>query len=62
MAKKSNWIAGAIKHPGALHKTLGVAAGKKIPEKKLEQATHSKNPLTRKRAQLAETLKGMKRK
>lgn len=36
MAK--NWIAGAIKHPGALHKDLGVPMGKKIPEGKLEKA------------------------
>ena len=54
-----NWIAGAIKHPGALHKELGVPEGKKIPEKKLEKAEHSKNPVERKRANLAETLKGM---
>lgn len=55
-----NWIAGAIKHKGALHKTLGVPKGEKIPEKKLEKAEHSKNPLTRKRANLAETLKGLR--
>lgn len=60
MAKK-NWIAGAIKHKGALHKELGVPAGKKIPEKKLEKAEHSKNPTERKRANLAKTLKGFKK-
>ena len=54
-----NWIAGAVKHKGALHKELGVPEGKKIPEKKLEKAEHSKNPLERKRANLAETLKGL---
>ena len=58
MAK--NWIAGAIKHPGALHKSLGVPAGKPIPAKKLEAATHSKNPTTARRANLAKTLKGMR--
>lgn len=58
MAEKK-WIQGAIKHKGALHKSLGVPEGKKIPEKKLEKAEHSKNPTTRKRAALAETLKGM---
>lgn len=52
-----NFIKGAIKHPGALHKTLGVPEGEKIPEKKLEKAEHSKNPLTRKRADLAKTLR-----
>lgn len=51
------WIKGAIKRPGALHEALGVPEGKKIPEKKLEKATHSRNPLTRKRADLAETLR-----
>lgn len=60
MAK--DWIKGAIKHPGALHKELGVKEGKKIPEAKLEKAEHSKNPLLRKRANLAETLKKMKKK
>lgn len=59
---KEKWIQGAIKHPGALHKSLGVPEGKKIPEKKLEKAEHSKNPKTAKRARLAETLKHMKKK
>lgn len=54
-----HWISGAIKHSGALHKSLGVPKGEKIPEKKLEKAEHSRNPKTAKRARLAETLKGM---
>jgi hypothetical protein len=54
MAKK--WIKGAIKHPGALHRDLGVPQGEKIPAKKLAAATHSKNPTVRKRANLAKTL------
>jgi hypothetical protein len=58
----TNWIKGAIKKPGALHKTLGVPKGEKIPEKKLKAAEHSKNPTTRRRANLAETLKGMHKK
>lgn len=53
----SKWIQGAIKHPGALHQELHVPEGKKIPEKKLKKAEHSKNPTLRKRANLAETLK-----
>lgn len=57
MAKK--WIQGAIKHPGALRKTLGVKKGQKIPASKLKKAEHSKNPKTAKRARLAETLKKM---
>lgn len=57
-----NWISGAIKKPGALHKELGVPKGKKIPEAKLEKAEHSDNPKLRKRANLAETLKKMHKK
>jgi hypothetical protein len=56
---KEKWIQGAIKHKGALHKSLGVPEGKKIPASKLKKAEHSKNPTTRKRAILAETLKKM---
>ena len=37
---------------------LGVPAGEKIPEKKLEKAEHSSNPTIRKEANLAKTLKG----
>lgn len=54
----SHWISGAIKHPGALHRELGVPQGQKIPAKKLNAAAHSSNPLERKRANLAKTLKG----
>jgi hypothetical protein len=53
---KKNWIHNAIKHPGALHEALHVPQGKKIPPSKLEKATHSKSPLMRERANLAETL------
>lgn len=56
--ESGHWIQGAISHPGALRETLGVKTGYDIPEAKLEKAEHSKNPLTRKRANLAETLKG----
>lgn len=62
MAEKKKFIAEAIKHPGSLHKALGIPMGKKIPEKKLEKAEHSKNPSLKKKAVLAETLKGFKRK
>ena len=60
MAKGGNWIKGAIKHPGALHRQLGVPMGQKIPAKKLEKATHSSNPTLAKRARLAKTLRGFK--
>ncbi len=56
--KEERWIQGAIKKPGALHKELGIPKGKKIPEKTLKRAEHSENPTLRKRANLAETLKG----
>jgi hypothetical protein len=59
--KKKNWIAGAIKKPGALHKELGIASGKKIPVKTLVKAA-SKGGKLGKRARLAETLKGLKHK
>lgn len=53
---KKNWIAGAIKHPGALRKTLGAKKGEPIPEAKLEKAAKGKG-VTAKRARFAETLK-----
>jgi hypothetical protein len=53
----AKWIQGAIKHPGALHKSLHVPSGEKIPEAKLNKAAHSSNPVLRKRAVLAKTLK-----
>ncbi len=57
MAKDpKNWIAGAIKHPGALHRALGVPEGQKISGKKLTKAAHSKSPAVRKEVALAKTL------
>lgn len=61
MRAKKNFIQGAIKKPGALHKALKVKQGQKIPEAKLEKALHSKSPLMRKRANLAVTLKKLPR-
>jgi hypothetical protein len=52
----SNWIAGAISHPGALHRALHVPAGEKIPAAKLAKAAKSNDPTTKKRAILAKTL------
>jgi hypothetical protein len=57
MAKGGNWIAGAVKNKGALHRSLGVPMGEKIPAKKLNAAMHSDNPTIAKRARLAKTLK-----
>jgi hypothetical protein len=55
MAKK-NWIKGAIKHPGALHKQMGVPQGQPIPAKKLAAAAEKGGKLGA-RARLAQTLK-----
>jgi hypothetical protein len=51
------WIQKAVQHPGALRKKLKAKPGEKIPAAKLKAAEHSKNPKTRKQANLAETLK-----
>lgn len=55
MATK-NWIAGAIKKPGALRKSLGVKEGQTIPAAKLAKAAKSSGTMG-KRARLAQTLK-----
>lgn len=57
MAEK--WIQKAIKKPNALHKSLGVPEGKKIPAGKLAAAAKKPGKIG-KRARLAETLKGFK--
>lgn len=56
MAKK--FIQEAIKHPGALRKSLHAKKGKPIPAKKLAEAA-KKGGVLGKRARLAETLKKM---
>jgi len=50
------FIKGAIKHPGALHKQLGVPEGQKIPSAKLAKAAHAGGKLGQ-RARFAQTLK-----
>ena len=47
---------GAVKHPGALHKEMGVPEGEKIPAAALEKAAHAGGKLGR-RARLAETFR-----
>lgn len=54
-----NWIAGAIKKPGALRAALKAKPGQPIPEKKLAAAAKKPGKLGQ-RARLAETLKKMK--
>jgi len=58
---KEKWIQKAHIKKGALHKELGVTAGKKIPQKKLK-AAEKKGGLVAKRAHLAETLKSLRKK
>lgn len=62
MAK--DWITGAIKKPGALRKTLGIKKGKDISVSKLKKAAEGKgvSKKTEKRAELALTLKKMRKK
>lgn len=57
MAK--NWIAGAIKKPGALRKSLGVKEGESIPAGKLAKAANAPGKMGQ-RARLAQTLKKFK--
>ena len=65
MSKVSDhkWISQAVKpsRKGALHRELGVPEGEKIPAKKMAAASRSDNPLIRKQAALAKTLKGFKK-
>jgi len=60
MATKSkNWIADAIKKPGALKKSMSVKKGEKIPAGKLAAAAKKPGKMGQ-RARLAQTLKGFK--
>lgn len=56
-----HWMKGAVKHPGALRATAkrdGLIKGdEKLSGKDINKLEHSKNPTTRKRAELAETFK-----
>jgi len=59
MRGKKNFIAEAIKKPGALRKALGAKSGKPIPTGKLEAAAKAPGKMGQ-RARFAMTLKGMK--
>lgn len=59
MATK-RWIKGAIKHPGALRRSLKVKKGKTIPVKRLRAAAKKGGKLG-KRARLALTLRKLPR-
>ncbi len=60
----ANWVkkVTSTMQKGALHRMLNVPQGQKIPANKIEEATHSKNLLLRKRAILAKTLGKMHKK
>tara|TARA_R100001244_G_scaffold118126_1_gene87921 strand:- start:274 stop:468 length:195 start_codon:yes stop_codon:yes gene_type:complete len=60
--KNKNWIQKAIKNPGSLRKTAGVKKGQKIRSKELNKLAKSKNPTTQRRANLAKTLRGFRKK
>jgi hypothetical protein len=60
MAKKGNWIAGATKNKGGLHRSLGVPAGKKIPAGKVAAAA-AKGGKVGRQARLAQTLSKMRK-
>ena len=59
--KDKKWIQKAIKRPGALRKKACVKKGENIPVRWLRKAAKSKDPRTRKQAQLALTFKKMRR-
>ena len=59
--KKKNWIQKAIKHPGALRKSLGVSGDRTIPAAKLRKAAKAPGLLGQ-RARFAETLMNMHKK
>jgi len=58
---KKDWIQDAVERPGALRKKLGVKKGKKITKAQLNKAAKSKNPRTRKQANLAKTFAKMRK-
>lgn len=58
MSPKKNWIAGATKNKGGLHRSLGVPEGKKIPAARISAAAQKGGKIG-KQARLAQTLKKM---
>jgi hypothetical protein len=63
MGNQKKWIHSAInpQHKGKLREELHMKKGQDIPLKKLEKAATSNNPILRKEAVLAETLRKMHR-
>jgi hypothetical protein len=62
MAKHNVSLYRALHHlrKGGLHKALGVPAGEKIPDDKLESARNSSNEHVKKMAEFAHTMKSWK--
>lgn len=60
MAKK-NWIAGATKNKGGLHRSLGIPSGSKIPAGRIAAAA-KRGGKVGKEARLAQTLAKMRKK
>jgi len=54
---RKNFIQEMHMKKGALHEQLHIPEGRKIPEARLHKAEHSRDPLLRKRATLADTLR-----
>jgi hypothetical protein len=57
ISKRSKPLSYVSQHTekGGLHRSLGIPEGQKIGAERIEEATHSSNPKTRKQARLAET-------
>lgn len=60
LKRKKNWIQGAVKNPGGLHRALDVPQGKPIPSNKLSGALHSNSSHMRHMAQFAQNMKGLR--
>ena len=54
----ANWIAGATKNKGGLHRSLGIPEGQTIPASKINAAASQGGKVGR-QARLAQTLKGI---
>lgn len=61
--ESAKWIQGAVpdSNKGLLREKLGAKKGHDIPAKKLDKASHSKNPTLRKEAIFAETMKHLRK-
>lgn len=57
-----NFIKGAIKHPGSLHRALGIPAGQTIPRSKITAAAKAGSANLRKKARFALELEGFSKK